>query len=234
MDATQFSLVTQKFQIGSAVRNRKIWRRRSGFNSRAAILPNYRFPVYAKNGPSGGKETLRTHSSAAMRNVRTNVCALRIQTLLDPGSRSRDVIYQEVQLLADLQTADELLAGPTWARPLDRARPAAWRRPAQPVRIALVDDPARQGVAAQVKDGMLKAASALADAGYVMDEVEPPSIDLPATTALEMPAVGSTARLELMMVMYPPEIQGVRLVQLLPHSASCQSRAGPSALLCVD
>jgi amidase len=78
----------------------------------------------------------------------------------------------------------------------------------KPIRIALVVDPARQGVVARVKDRVLKAASALADACYVVDEVEPPSVDLAATIALEMLAVDSAAGVEL-MTMYPPEIRGV-------------------------
>ncbi|HEX5298873.1 MAG TPA: hypothetical protein VFW50_17965 [Streptosporangiaceae bacterium] len=38
---------------------------------------------------------------------------------------------------------------------------------------------AGQEVAAQAEDGVLKAAGALAGAGYVLDEVEPPSIAWP-------------------------------------------------------
>jgi hypothetical protein len=72
-----------------------------------------------------------------------------------------------------------------------------------------VVDPARQGVAAQVKDGVLKAASALADAGYVVDEAEPPSVDLAAKTALEMLAVDSAAGIELMTMYYPVPLHNV-------------------------
>jgi len=81
-----------------------------------------------------------------------------------------------------------------------------------------VVDPARQGVAAQVKDGVLKAVGVLADAGYVVDEAEPPSVDLAAKTALEMLAVDSAAGIEL-MTMYPPEIQSVlrALIELAGH-----------------
>jgi len=58
--------------------------------------------------------------------------------------------------------------------------------PARPVRVALVVDPAGQGTANQVQDGVRKAARALDDAGYVIDEVEPPSIDVAAATLLAM------------------------------------------------
>ena len=121
--------------------------------------------------------------------------------------------------IADLQTAYELLAGPTWRDPWTVPAPLRGADLPKPIRVALVVDPARQGVAAQVKDGVLKAASALADAGYVVDEVEPPSVDLAAKTALEMLAVDSAAGIELMTMYYPPEIQGVlrALIELAGH-----------------
>ena len=58
--------------------------------------------------------------------------------------------------------------------------------PAKPIRVALVLDPAGQGTANQVQDGVRKAARALADAGYAVEEVEPPSIELAAKTLLAM------------------------------------------------
>jgi amidase len=88
--------------------------------------------------------------------------------------------------VADLRAAFEVLAGPTWRDPW--TVPAAQRgpEPAKPVRVALVLDPAGQGTAKQVQDGVRRAARALDDAGYVIDEVEPPSIDVAATTLLAM------------------------------------------------
>ena len=47
-------------------------------------------------------------------------------------------------------------------------------------------DPAGEGIASQVQDGVRKAAVALADAGYVIDEIEPPSIDAAARLLLDM------------------------------------------------
>lgn len=58
--------------------------------------------------------------------------------------------------------------------------------PVKPVRIALVVDPASQGIEEQVRDGVRKAATALEDAGYAVDEVEPPSSELAAKAALDM------------------------------------------------
>jgi len=52
--------------------------------------------------------------------------------------------------------------------------------------MAVVLDPSGQGTAKQLQDGLRKAASALADAGYAVDEVEPPSIDAAAKCPLDM------------------------------------------------
>jgi amidase len=88
--------------------------------------------------------------------------------------------------VADLRIAFAAMAGPTWRDPW--AVPAPLRGPefAKPIRVALVVDPVGQGTAPQVKDGVRKAATVLADAGYAVDEVEPPSIDRAAKTLLEM------------------------------------------------
>ncbi len=110
--------------------------------------------------------------------------------------------------VADLQTAYAVLAGPTWSDPWTVPAPLRGPDLAAPIRVALVVDPAGQGVVAQVADGVPKAAGALADAGYGMDEPEPPAIDLGAKTALDMLAVDLIVAIEL-MTMYPPEIQGV-------------------------
>jgi amidase len=52
--------------------------------------------------------------------------------------------------------------------------------------VALVADPAGQGTARQVQAGVRRAARALEDAGYAVDEVEPPSIDVAAKSLLDM------------------------------------------------
>src|SRR5438876_763532 len=48
--------------------------------------------------------------------------------------------------------------------------------PASPVRVAVTVDPAGQGVDPDVAAGVRKAAAALKDAGYVVEDVEPPAI----------------------------------------------------------
>ena len=86
--------------------------------------------------------------------------------------------------IADLEAAFRVLAGAaTWRDPWTVPAPLHGPHLPTPVRVALVVDPAGQGTAGQVQDGVRRAATALADAGYAVDEVEPPSIE-PAAGAL--------------------------------------------------
>lgn len=88
--------------------------------------------------------------------------------------------------VADLRVALAVLAGPTWRDPWSVPAPLRGPELPKPVRVALVLDPAGQGTAEQVQDGLRKAAQALEDAGYVVEEIEPPFIDLGAKTLLDM------------------------------------------------
>jgi amidase len=88
--------------------------------------------------------------------------------------------------VADLQAAYKVLAGPTWRDPWSVPVPLRGPEPIKPVRVALVVDPAGQGIEEQVREGVRKAATALEDAGYAVDEVEPPSIGGAAKAALDM------------------------------------------------
>jgi amidase len=88
--------------------------------------------------------------------------------------------------VADLRAAFEVLAGPSWRDPWSVPAPLRGPEPARPIRVALMLDPAGQGTAKQVQEGVRKAARALEDAGYVVEEVEPPSIDVTAKTLLDM------------------------------------------------
>jgi amidase len=88
--------------------------------------------------------------------------------------------------VADLRAALAVLAGPTWRDPWSVPAPLRGPEPAKPLRVALVVDPAGQGTAKQVQDGVRKAARALDDAGYAVEEVEPPSIETAARIVLDM------------------------------------------------
>jgi amidase len=88
--------------------------------------------------------------------------------------------------VVDLGSAFEVLAGPTWRDPWTGPAPLRGSKTPKPIRVALVLDPAGQGTSSQVRDGVRKAAVALGHAGYLIEEIEPPEIDLAAKTLLDM------------------------------------------------
>ena len=88
--------------------------------------------------------------------------------------------------VADLRAALLATAGPTWRDPWAVPAPLRGPEPARPIQVAVVTDPAGQGTARQVRDGVRAAADALAGAGYVAHEAEPPSIALAAKTCLDI------------------------------------------------
>ncbi len=102
------------------------------------------------------------------------------------GVQLTDVQGPLARRVADLRAALEVLAGPSWRDPWSVPAPLRGPQPAPPVRVALVVDPAGQGTAKQVQDGVRKAARALEDAGYAVAEVEPPSIEVAARILLDM------------------------------------------------
>ena len=104
--------------------------------------------------------------------------AIGVQLTIVDGPMARTI--------SDLRAAFEAIAGPTWRDPWTVPAPLRGPEPVRPVRVALVLHPAGGGVAGQVEDGVRMAARALADAGYVIDEVEPPSIDAAANALLAM------------------------------------------------
>jgi amidase len=88
--------------------------------------------------------------------------------------------------VADLRAALHVLAGPTWRDPWSVTAPLTGPRPPRSIRVAVVFDPAGRGTARQVQEGVRKAAGALTDAGYAVEEVEPPSIESAARCLLDM------------------------------------------------
>lgn len=88
--------------------------------------------------------------------------------------------------VADLRAAFDVVAGPTWRDPWTVPAPLHGPQLSTPVRVALVLDPAGQGTSAQVQEGVRTAAAALADAGYDVEEIEPPAIEVAANTLLVM------------------------------------------------
>jgi amidase len=90
------------------------------------------------------------------------------------------------RLVADLRAAFEVLAGPTWRDPWTVPVPLRGPELAKPIRVAVVFDPGGHGTASQVQDGVRKAANALKDAGFVLEELEPPGIDAAARALVVM------------------------------------------------
>ncbi|WP_426226074.1 amidase [Pseudarthrobacter sp. DSP2-3-2b1] len=102
------------------------------------------------------------------------------------GVQLTDVEGPLARRIADLRIALEIMAGPHWRDPWSVPAPLRGPDPGKPIRVALVMDPCGQGTAKQVQDGLARAAQALRDAGYAVEEVEPPSIDEAARTLLAM------------------------------------------------
>lgn len=88
--------------------------------------------------------------------------------------------------VSDLRIALAAVAGPTWRDPWSVPAPLRGPEPAKPIRVALVVDPGGDGTAKQVQDGIRKAAAALDDSGYIVEEIEPPSIAAAAKLAVDM------------------------------------------------
>jgi amidase len=86
--------------------------------------------------------------------------------------------------VADLRAAYEIMAGPTWCDPWTVPAPLRGPDLARPIRVALVIDPGGHGTAGQVQDGVRRTGRALEDAGYAVDDLEPPGIDAAANALL--------------------------------------------------
>jgi amidase len=107
--------------------------------------------------------------------------------------------------VADLRATLGVIAGATWRDPWSVNAPLRGPDPATPLRVALVLDPAGQGTAKQVQDGVQKAAAALIDAGYAVEELEPPSIDLAAKTCLDMLNTPDIRAMEPVLLQLTPD-----------------------------
>ena len=86
--------------------------------------------------------------------------------------------------VADLRAVLEIISGPTWCDPWTVPAPLRGPEFPVPIRVALVADPGGHGTARAVQNGVHKAGRALEDAGYTVDEVEPPGIDAAAEALL--------------------------------------------------
>lgn len=97
------------------------------------------------------------------------------------------------------------MTGPSWRDPWSVPAPLSGPEPTKPIRVALVLDPGGEGTAGQVQEGVRKARRALEHAGYAVDELEPPSIETAATTALDMIATDTRAMSDAMPFSLPAD-----------------------------
>ena len=102
------------------------------------------------------------------------------------GEQLMVVVGPMARTVADLRAAFAVMAGPSWRDPWSVPAPLRSPEPGKPVHVALVTDPAGRGTAWQVQDGVRTAAAALQDAGYLIEEIEPPSIQAAADAGLAM------------------------------------------------
>ena len=128
-------------------------------------------------GVSALKPTLgRIPQGSSVAPVETTPIAYQLTGVTGPLARR----------VADLRAAFEVLAGPTWRDPWTVPAPFRGPRFTEPIRVAVVLDPGGHGTAPQVQDGVRKAAAALTDARYLVDETEPPGIDAAANALVVM------------------------------------------------
>jgi amidase len=123
------------------------------------------------------------------------------------GAQLAGVYGPLARRVADLRTAFGVLAGPTWRDPWTVPAPLRGPELSKPARVALVVDPAGRGTSEQVREGVRKAATVLQDAGFVIDEAEPPSIEAAANALLVMlstPGIRQGWK-EYMAPLAPPE-----------------------------
>lgn len=103
--------------------------------------------------------------------------------------------------VADLRLALGLMSGRDARDPWWTQAPLEGPKPPAPLRVAVSLDPAGGGVHPDVVAGVRRAADALADAGYAVEEREPPKVAEAA--ALWSALVGSDVRTQMLPLMRP-------------------------------
>jgi amidase len=98
----------------------------------------------------------------------------------------------------DLRVALKAMSGADARDPGWVPAPLEGPPPARPIRVAVTSDPGGSGVHPDVADGVRKAARALDDAGYEVEEVEPPAIEEAAALWLRLVAA------EIRLALWPP------------------------------
>lgn len=122
------------------------------------------------------------------------------------GVQQTAVVGPLARRIADLKAAYGVMAGPSWRDPWSVPAPLRGPDHAMPIPVAVTVDPAGMGTAKQVQDGVLIAARALSDAGYVVETIEPPAIWEAAEALVVMDSTpGSRAGWEMFSQQLPAE-----------------------------
>jgi amidase len=121
------------------------------------------------------KPTLGRIPRAAMQEPAES--PLSLQLMLAEGPLARRV--------ADLRIALSVMAGEDWRDPWSVPAPVRDEGAARP-RIALVPDPSPGGTTPEVQQVVRNVGVALAEAGYIVEEIEPPGIDEAAAVWLDI------------------------------------------------
>ncbi len=78
--------------------------------------------------------------------------------------------------VADLRLALEVMSEPDPSDPLWIAAPWLGAKLPRPIKVAVSCNPTGEGCAASIAEGVRRAATVLSDAGYLVEEVDPPSV----------------------------------------------------------
>ena len=161
------------------------------------IAGSIRYPAYC-NGVAGIRPTFGrvpsfNPSSKAARGISAQLMAVN-------GPLARRV--------RDVRLGFHVLAGgdprdPRWVDVPFEGPPVP-----RPIRVAMVVDPAGLGVHPSIADGIRRAGAALADAGYAIEEIEPPRFAEAAELWLPIGMDDSIAALEPLVAQYGDE--GIR------------------------
>jgi amidase len=134
------------------------------------------------------KPTLGRIPRAAMQEPAEHPISL--QLMLAEGPLARRV--------ADLRVALAVMAGEDWRDPWSVPVPVQDAKSDMPVRIALVPDPSPGGTAPEIQRVVLRIGALLADAGYLVEAIEPPGIEEAASVWLDILKADMATAMETM------------------------------------